>query len=207
MAAHQAPGKNTAVSCHFLLQCMKVKSESEVAQSCPTLRDPMDCSLPGSSVHGISQARVLEWGAIAFSVVYAYPTHLSHEFASHCPLTFCMNFTLEASVSLSSKPKTISNFISIKVMPCNSRILLAEKAHFKVPERVMKMQFINDWHFSYLEIAVFKKVLPHAFMTSFALYIKKNAISIKKVFLYEPFLHLYKGENQQCLKEVKSSND
>ena len=62
-----SPGKNTGVGCHFLLQCMKVKSESEVAQSCPTLRDPMDCSLPGSSVHGIFQARVLEWGAIAFS--------------------------------------------------------------------------------------------------------------------------------------------
>ena len=62
-------GKNTGVGCHFLLQCMKVKSESEVAQSCPTLRDRMDCSLPGSSVHGISQARVLEWGAIAFSVI------------------------------------------------------------------------------------------------------------------------------------------
>ena len=55
------------MGCHFLLQCMKVKSESEVAQSCPTLSDPMDCSLPGSSVHGIFQARVLEWGAIAFS--------------------------------------------------------------------------------------------------------------------------------------------
>ena len=64
-----SPGKNTGVGCHFLLQCMKVKSESEVAQSCPTLRDPMDCSLPGSSVHGIFQARVLEWGAIAFSVM------------------------------------------------------------------------------------------------------------------------------------------
>ena len=62
-----SPGKNTEVGCHFLLQCMKVKGESEVAQSCPTLRDPMDCSLPGSSVHGIFQARVLEWGAIAFS--------------------------------------------------------------------------------------------------------------------------------------------
>ena len=60
-------GKNTAVGCHFLLQCLKVKSESEVAQSCPTFSDPMDCSLPGSSVHGIFQARVLEWGAIAFS--------------------------------------------------------------------------------------------------------------------------------------------
>ena len=62
-----SPPKNTGVGCHFLLQCRKVKSESEVAQSCPTLRDPMDCSLPGSSVHGIFQARVLEWGAIAFS--------------------------------------------------------------------------------------------------------------------------------------------
>ena len=61
-----SPGKNTGVGCHFLLQCMKVKSENEVAQSCLTLRDPMDCSLPGSSIHGISQARVLEGGAIAF---------------------------------------------------------------------------------------------------------------------------------------------
>ena len=57
----------TGVGCHFLLQCMKVKSESEVAQSCPTVSDPMDCSLPGSSAHGICQARVLKWGAIAFS--------------------------------------------------------------------------------------------------------------------------------------------
>ena len=62
-----SPGKNTGVGCHFLLPCMKVKSESEVAQLCPTLRDPMDCSLPGSSVHGIFQARVLEWCAIVFS--------------------------------------------------------------------------------------------------------------------------------------------
>ena len=63
-----SPGKNPGVVYHFLLQCMKVKSESEVTQSCPTLRDLMDCSLPGSSIHGIFQARVLEWGAIAFSV-------------------------------------------------------------------------------------------------------------------------------------------
>ena len=61
------PVKNTGVGCHFLLQCMKVKSESEVVQLCPTLRDPMDCSLTGSSIHGIFQARGLEWGAIAFS--------------------------------------------------------------------------------------------------------------------------------------------
>ena len=73
--AHQAPrpwdspGKHTGVGCHFLLQCMKVKSENEVAQSCPTPSDPMDCSLPGSSVYGIFQAKVLEWGAIAFSIL------------------------------------------------------------------------------------------------------------------------------------------
>ena len=67
----ESPGKNTGVGCHFLLQCMKVKSESEVAQSCPSLSDPMDCRLPGSSVHGIFQARVLEWGAIAFSINYS----------------------------------------------------------------------------------------------------------------------------------------
>ena len=63
----ESPGKNTGVGCHFLLQYMKVKNESEVTQSCLTLSDPMDCSLPGPSVHGISQARVLEWGAIAVS--------------------------------------------------------------------------------------------------------------------------------------------
>ena len=62
-----SPGKNTGACCHFLLQCMKVKSESEIGQSCPTLSDPMDCSPPSSSIHGILQARVLEWVAIAFS--------------------------------------------------------------------------------------------------------------------------------------------
>ena len=64
-----SPGKNTGVGCHFLLQCRKVKSESEVTQSCLTLGDPMDCSPPGSSIHGILQARVLESGAIAFSTL------------------------------------------------------------------------------------------------------------------------------------------
>ena len=82
MAAHQAPrpwdspGKNTEVGCHFLFQCMKVTGESEVAQLCLTLRDPMDCTLPGSSVHGIFQARVLEWVAIAFSI--NHPDSLTH---------------------------------------------------------------------------------------------------------------------------------
>ena len=65
-----SPDKNAGVGCHFLLQSMQAKSESEVAQSCLTPSDPMDCSPPGSSVHGIFQARVLEWGAIAFSHIY-----------------------------------------------------------------------------------------------------------------------------------------
>ena len=81
-----SPGKNTGVGCRFLLQCMKVKSESEVAQSCPTLSDPMDCSPPGSCVHGIFQAGVLEWGAIAFS---------------ECMLA--VNFNLAHSVSKAAK--------------------------------------------------------------------------------------------------------
>ena len=82
-----SPGKNTGVSCHFLLQYMKMKSESEVAQSFPTLRDPMDCSLPGSSIHGIFQARVLEWGAIAFSKIL-YSTTTTAKSLQSCP-TLC----------------------------------------------------------------------------------------------------------------------
>ena len=77
-----SPGENTGVGCHFLLQCMKVKNESEVTQSCLTLRNPMDYSLPGSSIHGIFQARVLEWGAIAFSGLIGIAHaiyHLSHQ--------------------------------------------------------------------------------------------------------------------------------
>ena len=77
-----SPGKNTGVGCHFL-QCMKVKSESEVAQSCLTLSDPMDHSLPGSSVHGIFQARVLEWGAIsAWLILICVWCFLIHKFGS-----------------------------------------------------------------------------------------------------------------------------
>ena len=75
-----SPGKNTGVGCHFLLQCEKVKSESKVAQPCPTLSDPMDCSLPGSSIHGIFQARVLEWGAIAFSELALRSLKITHGF-------------------------------------------------------------------------------------------------------------------------------
>ena len=72
-------GKNTGVGCHFFLQCVEVKSESEVAQSCPTPSDPMDCSLPGSSVHAIFQARIPEWVAIDFSELNARETFVSFE--------------------------------------------------------------------------------------------------------------------------------
>ena len=85
-----SPGKNTGVGCHFLLQCMKVKSESEVTQSCPTVRDPMDCSPSGSSVHGIFQARVLEWGAIAFSEqmsICSQKFHLFHGYPGNWKIT------------------------------------------------------------------------------------------------------------------------
>ena len=78
-----SPGKNTGVGCHFLLQCMKVKSENEVALSCLTPSDPMDCSPPGASVHGILQARVLEWGAIAFSVGLLSDAQFSDSKAQH----------------------------------------------------------------------------------------------------------------------------
>ena len=78
-------GKNTGVGCHFLLQCMKVNSESEAAQSCPILSDLMNCSLPGSSVHGIFQARVLEWGAIAFSEIYVYFITIEKYFSKGIP--------------------------------------------------------------------------------------------------------------------------
>ena len=80
LCSQDSPGKNTGVGCHFLLQCMKVKSESEVAQLCLILSDLMDCSLPGSSIHGIFQARVLEWGAIAFSRWWVWTWIYGHEF-------------------------------------------------------------------------------------------------------------------------------
>ena len=89
-----SPGKNTGVGCRFLLQCMKVKSESEVAQSCLTLSDPMDCSPPGSSVHGIFQARVLEWGAIAFVEQFSIYSMKSRR----GPMTFLMSTLLVPGV-------------------------------------------------------------------------------------------------------------
>ena len=90
-----SPGKNTGVGCHFLLQCMKVKSQSKVAQSCPTLSDPMVFSLPGSSVHGIFQARVLEWGAVTSLF---YPLLTLGVCSNSCPLSLWCHPTISPFV-------------------------------------------------------------------------------------------------------------
>ena len=83
-----SPGKNTGVGCHFLLQCMNMKSESEVTQHCPTLSDPMDCSPPGSSIHDMFQARVLEWVAIASS----FKCSRDQKYANaHTKVAICIN--------------------------------------------------------------------------------------------------------------------
>ena len=107
-----SPGKNTGVGCHFLLQCMQVKSESEVAQSCLTLSDPMDCSLPGSSIHGIFQARVLEWGAIAFSMTKPSASQWDPKWGGVLPpLANCnkLSFQLQSFSDLLTSPYMNNN--------------------------------------------------------------------------------------------------
>ena len=99
-----SPGKNTGVGCHFLLPCIKVKSESDITQLCPTLSNPMDCSLPGSSVHGIFQARVLELGAIAFS----FPKALCHKIESNSDQNLKV-MTLGLSFSLKLSPDILTS--------------------------------------------------------------------------------------------------
>ena len=120
-----SPGKNTGVGCHFLLQCIKVKSESEVAQSCPTLSDPMDCRLPGSSIHGIFQATVLEWGAIAFSSGFPFFPHLfAMKWRDQTPwssffwiLSFKSAFSLSSFTFIKSL-FSASSLSAIKVVSC-----------------------------------------------------------------------------------------
>ena len=107
-----SPAKNTGVGCHFLLQCMKVKSEREFAQSCPTLRNPMDCSLPSSSVHGIFQARVLEWGAIAFSHITPTPTKKLNCWKFFPPI--CLSVPYYTSLSFLKRPIL---FYSLNIFP------------------------------------------------------------------------------------------
>ena len=98
-----SPGKNTGVGCHFLLQCMKVKRESEVAQSCPTPSDPMDCSPPGSSIHGIFQASVLELHRLLYlqipSLTCLLPSKMKLVF-----ILFCWGFALFHNGTCTMKP-------------------------------------------------------------------------------------------------------
>ena len=111
-----SPGKNTGVGCHFLLQCMKVKSESEVAQSCLTLLDPMDCSPPGSSVHGIFQASVLEWVAIASSEFSLYmrfikiPSHRLFPSSWQHPMWSKSSFPWTLSQIIQPRPRCYKQF-------------------------------------------------------------------------------------------------
>ena len=107
-----SPGNNSEVGCHFLLQCMKVNSESEVAQSYPTLSDPMDCSLPGSSVHGIFQARVLEWGAIAF---FEFCHEISAIQSSSGSSSSSLDISTSAVLSSMKVLYTSTSFIRVRV--------------------------------------------------------------------------------------------
>ena len=129
-----SPGKNTGVGCHFLLQCMKFKSESEVAQSCPTLSNPTDCSLPGSSIHGIFQARVLEWVPLPspnlddyitiFALVdrssYSFPCILFSTFIS---LLLFLAFFFECPSFLSFKSNLLFSFFLFVKFSFNWRII------------------------------------------------------------------------------------
>ena len=133
-AAHQAfswdsPGKNTGVGCHFLLQCMKVKSESEVTQLCPTLSDPIDSSLPGSSVHGIFQAGVLEWVSMAFSDDCNYKVF------------FCILFVAQREITLTLKLWNITTrgFPNARLSSC----LLLQNIWFRVFILASKQTYQN----------------------------------------------------------------
>ena len=157
-----SPGKNTGVGCHFLLQHMKVKSESEVAQMCPTLSDLMDCSppgdlmdcsLPGSSVHGIFQARVLEWGAIAFSLMW-------YQFSS---IQFSRSLRPHESQHsrppcLSPTPGVYSNSCIESVMPSSHLILcrpllllplIPPSIRVFSNESTLRMRWPKYWSFSF----------------------------------------------------------
>ena len=125
-----SPGKNTGVGCHFLLQCRKVKSGSEVAQSYLTLSDPMDCSPPGSSIHGIFQARGLEWGAIAITysswslILFSnLPCHFSrvNESTFSCPkISHMPLYTTMESLSVVSVPCMSRETIRVRTTMCSS---------------------------------------------------------------------------------------
>ena len=132
-----SPGKNTAVGCHFLLQCMKVKSESEVAQSCPTLSNPMDCSLTGSSIHGIFQTRVLEWVAFAFSDSYANWYQKNEHRNVLKNLIFVLDSIMEFNAEFITK-------YFLRVLFIHSRTFFIYKAFYK-------LKFYYSYWFAYVK--------------------------------------------------------
>ena len=156
-----SPGKNTGVGCHFLLQFMKVKSESETAQSCLTLRNPVDCSPPGSSVHGIFQARALEWGATVFSEWNYYKKLITYEDSTIFPLEStvvksCKHAFIKAVPTListwSCEMKSISSLIDRqKTVTWGSvKTVVIIRQEFHIVRKLMKSDFLrlhltSDW--------------------------------------------------------------
>ena len=144
-----SPGKNTGMGCHFLLQCMKVKSEREVAQSCLTLRNPMDCSLPGSSVHGIFQARVLEWGAITFSVIRGkYAKRKKIHLVRLCSLIyFFMCWFVKKTIFdnwITVNKTSICSLTSRSLFFCNERKQKANNPTVQIQVRILFMDYKID---------------------------------------------------------------
>ena len=182
-----SPGKNTGVGCHFHLQGMKVKSESEVAQSCPTLSDPMDCSPTGSSVHGIFQARVLEWGAIAFSASYKNTTsqtfsrgrqlilpHPNHPSWGPEPV-LGMDFLLILSLQLSTME--ICGQLSL------SYFLLYASFHCcPLTQRSLRYQHLTSILYFYFKSTI-------VLVISMSLLMKHLASASKSLLLYHNILH------------------
>ena len=136
-----SPGKNTGVGCHFLLQCMKVKSESEDAHLCPTLSDPMDCSLPGSSIHGIFQARVLEWDAIAFSDLYVY-----------CPIITYVYICLSSKLGLLVEELKVIFFFFVSLI--QNPMMTELNGWIKEKFVVWMATLINEWRKGWWIVAI-----------------------------------------------------
>ena len=165
-------GKKTGVGCHFLLQCRKAKSETEVAQPCPTLWDPMDCILPGSSIHGIFQARVLEWVAIALYELYVSIQFSSVQLLSHVWLfatpwiaanQACVSITnSQNSFKLMKNNDDINSFkweYSLEVQKVAYRNTLLS---FK--EYALLKSYISHWHLSFLPVQWWSYTVSYKFV-------------------------------------------
>ena len=145
-----SPGKNTGVGCPFLLQCMKVKSESEVAQSCPTPSDPMDCSPPGSSVHGVCQARVLE--SLNYSntelksavhIKTRWQVDGENERENKMKAMFCSTLKQDLGYDIGEIPKNHINFFLIPFQILNKVLHLRDK-HLN-SKAIFDFHDINLW--------------------------------------------------------------